>query len=75
MTDALEAALQVVASAIIADARSLVTLVDVDAIVMAETEFVTGRTHTLEIALLIDALRVAVARIWYLRMSTDTALL
>lgn len=73
MTDALKATLQITARAVTADAGSLVTLIDVDAIALARTEFIADRAHALEVALLIDALRVPAAGIWYLRTITQLA--
>lgn len=67
MADALEATLQIATRAVAANTWSLVTLINVDAIALAGTEFVTSRTHALEIALLINTLRVSATGIRYLK--------
>lgn len=59
MADALKATLQVATRTVAANAWPIITLIDVDAITLTWTEFVTSRTHALEIALLINTLRVS----------------
>lgn len=67
MADALKATLQVAARAVAANAWSVVTFIDVDAIALTRTEFVTSWTHALEIALLINTLSVSATGIRYLK--------
>lgn len=72
MADALKATLQVATRAVAANAWSVVTFIDVDAIALTWTEFVTSRTYALEIALLINALSVSATGIRYLKQMETT---
>lgn len=70
MADALKATLQVATRAVAANPWSLITLINIDAIALAGTEFVTSRTHAFEIALLINTLSVSATGIRYLKKMT-----
>lgn len=70
MADALKATLQVATRAVAANPWSLITLINIDAIALAGTEFVTSRTHAFEIALLINTLSVSATGIRYLKNMT-----
>lgn len=73
MTDALKGALQVAARAVIANAWSLVTFIDVNTIVLAGPEFIASWTFAFKIALLVNALRVPAAGIRYLKIAKMTS--
>lgn len=66
VADALETALQIVARAVVAYPWSLVAFVYVDAVSLAQPQFVSCRANAFEVTLLIYALCISAARIWNL---------